>query len=413
MAALYHHVFYAIGNGHWSGMRRVHRYGCARMDPEVGRPICGNRLDPTEGAANAHASRWSANRDRCVHEWLVCMYPVHRGRTTRSPSQGIMPTSGLTYIISRIGQKSSAPGEPVASGELQPQPYRRRLHPRHRSHGGPRFTLTRSPASVSRCRFSPSTVALAVIRVIPRSSVANPVVAVAFAGNRLLATDYCRCRCTLSPCHCHIVTRPPYGHPRPIYIWGRIVFFRRNRSGLPLAPGLARGQVGVSDVSENRLSSSREPKRKPGTAASKNHTCVRLFAQVPAAVGRDHDRSVRSTLSGGKGLFRMHRDLDLQQRHGMSVGAIRRYARQRCAAGSLPADGSEVRTLTKRSPAAMPTTQRFQDTFLQALSRMNAPTSAKNPSQPATQETMRTLKGETIADPAGPRQAPTSQATAR
>lgn len=33
-------------------------------------------------------------------------------------------------------------------------------------------------------------------------------------------------------------------------------------------------------------------------------------------------------------------DLDLQQRYGISVGAIRRYAKQLRAAGSLPADGS-------------------------------------------------------------------------
>ena len=116
-------------------------------------------------------------------------------------------------------------------------------------------------------------------------------------------------------------------------------------------------------MSNKQPSSSREPKRQLGTAAPKNHTCVRSFASVPAAVGGDLDRSIRSALADRTGLSRMHRDLDLQQRYGISVGAIRRYAKQLRAAGSLPADGSEVRTLAKRSPTAMPTTQRFQDTL--------------------------------------------------
>ena len=116
-------------------------------------------------------------------------------------------------------------------------------------------------------------------------------------------------------------------------------------------------------MSRKQPSSSREPKRQLGTAAPKKHTCVRSFASVPAAIGGDLDRSIRSALADRTGLSRMHRDLDLQQRYGISVGAIRRYAKQLRAAGSLPADGSEVRTLAKRSPTAMPMTQRFQDTL--------------------------------------------------
>ena len=125
-----------------------------------------------------------------------------------------------------------------------------------------------------------------------------------------------------------------------------------------------RGQVGVFDVSNKRLSSSREPKRQLGTAASKNHTCVLSFASVPADARRNLDRAIRSALAEGTGLSQLHRQLGLRQRYGISVGAIRRYARQLPAAGSLPADGSEVRTLTKRSLTCMPATQRFQDTPL-------------------------------------------------
>ena len=163
-------------------------------------------------------------------------------------------------------------------------------------------------------------------------------------------------------------------------------------------------------MSENRLSSSREPKRQPGTAASRKHTCVPSFASAPAASGRDLDRLNRSALSRSTSLSQMRRDLGLQQRYGMTVGAIRRYARQQPAAGSLPADGSEVRTLTKRSLTAMLATQRFQDTFLRSGTRTAACTTVQQSPRQATEGTRRTRKGGTTAKP---RQASPGPGTAR
>ncbi len=100
---------------------------------------------------------------------------------------------------------------------------------------------------------------------------------------------------------------------------------------------------------------STEPKLQPRAAASKTLTSESWFERVPAADQRQAlDRSIRSALARKQGPRTIARSLQLFQRYGIRVGAIRRYARQLRSARALPADGPEVRTLTKRSLTAMP-----------------------------------------------------------
>jgi hypothetical protein len=118
-------------------------------------------------------------------------------------------------------------------------------------------------------------------------------------------------------------------------------------------------------VSKNGQLSAGESDVLPAAASVQSHM-PDGFAKVPADVWRELDLCLRSMLGQGLRPCQIDKALKLRQRYGIPVMAIRRYARQLQAAGSLPADVPEARTLAKpnvltRIPSS---TQRLMDTLV-------------------------------------------------